>query len=149
MAGEPASRDTARAMSQENVEIVRQMFDAVARRDKATVLALYDPEVEWDASRIPEARLTGLERIHGYAGIQRAYRDWDEAWESFEDECERLIDAGDRVISVVTRRARGRTSGAETTVPRAGVWTIREGKVARVVWFPSVEEALEAVGLSE
>jgi ketosteroid isomerase-like protein len=90
-----------------------------------------------------------VEHAHGHQGIQRVFRGWDEAWESFEDECERLIDAGDRVISVVTRRARGRTSGAETTVPRAGVWTLRAGKVMRVVWFPSVEEALEAVGPRE
>jgi ketosteroid isomerase-like protein len=136
-------------MSRENVEIVRRIYEAAARRDKATVLALYHPEVEVDSSRLPEARLAGEEHIQGHAAIQRSFRDWYEAWESFEDECERLIDADDRVISVVTRRGRGRTSGAETTVPRAGVWTIREGKVVRVVWFPSVEEALEAAGLSE
>ena len=29
------------------------------------------------------------------------------------------------------------------------VWTIRNGKVVRVVWFPTREEALEAAGLSE
>jgi ketosteroid isomerase-like protein len=34
------------AMSLENVEIVRRLYDAVARRDVANVLALYDPEVE-------------------------------------------------------------------------------------------------------
>jgi ketosteroid isomerase-like protein len=30
-----------------------------------------------------------------------------------------------------------------------GVWTIRDGKVCRVVWYPTRAEALEAVGLSE
>jgi ketosteroid isomerase-like protein len=39
-------------MSEENVEIVRRVFDAVARDDSASVLALFDPEVEWDNSRI-------------------------------------------------------------------------------------------------
>jgi hypothetical protein len=29
------------------------------------------------------------------------------------------------------------------------VWTIQDGKVIRVVWFPSREDALVAVGLSE
>jgi ketosteroid isomerase-like protein len=37
-------------MSQENVELVRRVYDAAARRDAATVLALYDPEVELDNS---------------------------------------------------------------------------------------------------
>jgi hypothetical protein len=29
------------------------------------------------------------------------------------------------------------------------VWTIRKGKVIRVVWFPTRADALEAAGLSE
>jgi ketosteroid isomerase-like protein len=37
-------------MSRENVEIVRRVFAATARRDSQAALALYDPEVEWDAS---------------------------------------------------------------------------------------------------
>jgi ketosteroid isomerase-like protein len=37
-------------MSQGNVEVVRQLFDAVASRDTATVLSLYDRDLEWDGS---------------------------------------------------------------------------------------------------
>jgi hypothetical protein len=29
----------------------------------------------------------------------------------------------------------------------AGVWTLRDGKITRVVWFATREEALEAAGL--
>jgi ketosteroid isomerase-like protein len=76
-------------------------------------------------------------------------RSWDEAWESAEDKCEELIDAGERVISVVARRGLGRTSGLRVSTQRAGVWTIRDGKVVRTVWFPSKAEALQAAGLSE
>jgi ketosteroid isomerase-like protein len=47
-------------MSAENVEIVRRVYQAVARRDTASVLELYDPDVEWDASRgTPVGELTG------------------------------------------------------------------------------------------
>ena len=40
-------------MSQANVELVQEIYDAVARRDRETVLALYHPDVEWDFSRSP------------------------------------------------------------------------------------------------
>ena len=136
-------------MSQENVEIVRAVYDAAARRDSAGVLALYDRDVEWDASRIPEAALIGSRVAHGHDGLRRWFREWHQDWAILEYEHVDLIDAGKDVISVVLQRSRGRASGAETTLRRAGVWTIREGKVARVVWFPSVEEALEAAGLQE
>jgi ketosteroid isomerase-like protein len=136
-------------MSRENVEIVRKVYDAVARHDAASVFALYDPEIEWDNSRLPEAGLEGRRVTRGHEGLRSLFREWYEAWESSEDHCEELVDAGEHVISVVTRRGRGRASGAEATARRGGVWTIREGKIIRVVWFPSPEEALEAVGLSE
>lgn len=140
-------------MSQENVEIVRRVYDAAARRDAATVLALYDPEVELDTSLDNSPlQLVGLGGgvYRGHEGLRSFFREWHEAWERIEYDFEELIDApGERVISVVTRRGRGRASGAEVEQPLALVWTIRNEKVVRVVWFPSREEALESVGLRE
>jgi len=136
-------------MSQENVQIVRRVYDAVSRRDTATVLAAYDPEIEWDSTRLPEAHLMGHAFLRGHEELRTLFRDWYEAWESAEDKCEELIDAGEHVVSVVTRRGRGRASGTETATRRAGVWTIRDGKIVRAVWFTSREDALEAVGLRE
>jgi ketosteroid isomerase-like protein len=136
-------------MSQANMEIVKRVYEAVARRDSGSVLDLYDPEFVSDVSRLPEYALTGETIIRGHDELRSSWREWYEVWESFEDECEELIDAGEHVISVVTRRGRGRASGAEASTRVAGVWTIRNGRVVRTVWFQSVEEALDAAGLSE
>jgi hypothetical protein len=133
-------------MSQENVEVVRRVYEAAARRDSVAVLALYDREVELDASRwLPDRR----EDYRGHEGVRKFFREWHDAWGSVEYDFDRLIDAGEHVVSVVTRHARGRASGAGVEWPLALVWTLREGKVVRVVWFTSVEEALEEVGLRE
>jgi ketosteroid isomerase-like protein len=66
-----------------------------------------------------------------------------------EDEVEERIDVGEHVIAVVKLRGRGRSSGAEVETSYAGVWTIRDGRVVRVLWLPSRADALEAVGLRE
>ena len=137
-------------MSQENVEIVRRLYEAVQRNDTATVLALYDPEVEWDFSRSPLATALEHEIYRGHEGLRRWWREWRGAWESYKDDYRELIDAGDHhVIAVVTSRGRGRASGVDVEYSQHGVWTIREGKVLRVAWLRTREEALEAVGLSE
>jgi ketosteroid isomerase-like protein len=139
-------------MSQENVEIVRRLYEAVARRDTGTVLSLYDPDVEWDGSRSRWAEVMPAEAQYGrgHEELRSFFRLYYEMWESFEDNVQELIDAGEQVISVVTSRGRGRTSGVEVEwAGNAGVWTIRDGKIIRVVWFKSRAEALEAVGLSE
>jgi ketosteroid isomerase-like protein len=135
-------------VSEENVQIVRRVYEAAARRDPEAVLSLYDPEVEWDTSHHPMAQISsGLGIRHGHEELRSWFRDWYEAFEDFEHELRELIDTGERVVSVGIDRGRGRGSGLVIDRQIAGVWTIRNGKVARVVWFASRDEALEAVGL--
>jgi ketosteroid isomerase-like protein len=137
-------------MSEENVEIVRRLYEAVARRDAAAVLSLYDSEVEADFSRSPQGRMTGGALIYrGHDGVRRMSRDWNEAWADVQYSIDELVDAGEHVISALTYRGRGRSSGAEVEQTDYPVWTIRDAKIARVVWLPTREEALEAAGLSE
>jgi ketosteroid isomerase-like protein len=136
-------------MSQANVEIVRRVYDAAARRDAATVLSLYDPDVELDNSRFHAVGFGGPGVYRGHEGLRRFFREWHDAWEEVEYDYDELIDAGEQVISVVTRRGRGRASGADVELRAALVWTIRGGKVVRVVWFRTRDEALEAAGLQE
>jgi ketosteroid isomerase-like protein len=141
-------------MSEESVEIVRRVFAASARRDTDAVLALYDPEVEWDVSRDPLSRdpRAGLNVqgvFRGHEGLRQFFREWYEAWENVEDHYEELIDAGEHVISPVVGRAQGRVSGIAVEWTHSAVWTIRDGKIVRVVWLPTREDALKAAGLSE
>ncbi len=134
-------------MSQENVEIVRHLYDAVAAGDAEAVIAFYDPKVVYDFSRSPNPLLQAVYR--GHEGLRAFFREWSEAWEEVEDNCEELIEAGDQVISVVTTRGRGRVSGVEVEQTHHGVWTIHSGKIVNVTWVGTRDEALEAVGLRE
>jgi ketosteroid isomerase-like protein len=137
-------------MSQENVEIVRRAYEAAARQDTANVLDFYDPEIEWDISHAPARDVMGEPHVFiGHEGLRIFFRHWYEAWKHVDPDLEELIDGGDEIISVETTRGRGRTSGAVVELPHAAVWTIREGKITRVVWFGSRADAFKAAGLSE
>jgi ketosteroid isomerase-like protein len=133
-------------MSQENVEIVRRVYDAVSRGDSASVLAAYDPDVEMDFTRSPLLRFFRQDVYRGHEGLRNFFAErYEEAWGTIEDVCEVLIDAGDKhVVSVVRTRGRGRVSGAPVELQHAGMWTIRNGKVVRMAWFGSRDEALKA-----
>jgi ketosteroid isomerase-like protein len=136
-------------MSRENVEIVRRVFEADARRDSAAVLDLYDPAVEWDYSQGPGGDLMGRKLYRGHDGLRAFFRDWSEAFQAFGFRYEELIDAGDDVISVNAAHGHGRASGTQVEMHQWAVWSIRGGKIVRVVWFRTRDEALEAVGLRE
>ena len=138
-------------MSEENVEVVRRVYEAAAGRDTETILALYDPAVELDVSRLMVSGGGGsTEGVYvGHDGLRSLFRDWYEAYESIDYDYEQLTDAGENVIAVVNRKVRGRSSGVEVEQRVALVWTVRDRKVIRVVWFLAEGEALEAAGLSE
>jgi ketosteroid isomerase-like protein len=137
-------------MSQENVEIVRRLYDAAAHRDSDAVLAIYDPVVEVDMSRAPCRDLVGERFYQGHDGLRAFYREWYGAWKTVESEVEEVIDVGGRVITVETTRGRGWASGAAVEVHQCGIWTIRDGKVVRVEWLDATrKEALEAAGVRE
>jgi hypothetical protein len=105
-------------MSRENVEVVRAMLGAVRRRDTATVLALYDPEVEIDFSRGPLAGLLGEQVYRGHEGLRTWSREWYAAWDTIvEDDFEELTDAGEDVVSVARIRARGRATEPMSSGP--------------------------------
>jgi ketosteroid isomerase-like protein len=131
----------------ENVEIVRRIYDAASSHDAATVFALYDPDVVLDNSRL--GTVTGGV-YHGHQGLRSFFREWHEAWENIEYDYDELIDAGDdQVLAVVTRRGRGRASGVEVELHVALLWTVRDGRVVSIVWFPTGEDALAAAKTSK
>jgi ketosteroid isomerase-like protein len=135
-------------MSQENVDVVRRLWDAADRRDTETALALYDPDVELDVSGFPIEATEG-HHYRGHDGLRRLFREWREFWEQAESTLVELVDAGDRVVGVYTYRARGRASGIPVESTFAALWTVNRGRVIRVEWCGSRDMALEAVGLSE
>jgi ketosteroid isomerase-like protein len=134
-------------VSRENVEVVRRVYEAAARQDSAGVLELYDPGVVLDATAIGLVG-SAKKKYRGHEGLRALFAEWHDAWGEIEYSYEELIDAGDRVVAVVTRHARGRSSGVEVERPFTLVWTVRDGRVVSVVWFLDREEALKAAGVS-
>ena len=85
----------------------------------------------------------------GPAGAMQFNAEWADAWDDWEMEPEDYIDAGERVVVILIQRGRSKTTGIPVEMRFAQVWTLRDGQGIRMQLYASVEEALEAVGLSE
>jgi ketosteroid isomerase-like protein len=132
-------------MSRENVELARQLLDAVARRDLSRLIALTDPDVEWRSFfALGEG---GVYR--GHDRMRQYVHDLSEAFEHLRPEPTDLLDAGDIVVGVGRIHYRGRESGVETESPAGWMFKFRGGKVVCFRAFREPEQALETVGLSE
>jgi ketosteroid isomerase-like protein len=111
-----------RAVSEENIALVREGYAAFAREEPAVLLQLLDPEIVWRSIEDAETR-------HGVEGVIESLSGWLEVWEEFDIEPEEFVDAGRHVLVAV--RERGRIKGSEREVSERffQVWTIDAGKV--------------------
>src|SRR4051794_21564543 len=131
-------------MSQENVEIVRRVYDALNQGDWDAVFRDAHPDFEVTTQRGPDA---GTHRRR--EGVQGFGADYLEAFDSMVFEPEEVIENGDQVVVVVTRRARPRGGSLDVVVRNGHLWTVRGGKILSMKSFPDPAKAIEAVGLSE
>jgi ketosteroid isomerase-like protein len=138
------SRNTALAMSQENVEIVRRDYVAFDRGDFAAILEDVDPEVAVQAHpRGDEGKYEGKD------GFLRFMTDWIEPFEDFTQTPEEFTDAGDLVVVRVLQRARGKGSGVPVESHFWLLHSMRNGKVIKLDLYDNETQALKAAGLSE
>ena len=73
--------------------------------------------------------------ISGSTGVTNWVHNWAQAFETTEVDFERLVDAGDRVVSLFRMRATGRRSGVSVERKDAIVSTFRDGKVTRIDYY--------------
>jgi ketosteroid isomerase-like protein len=133
-------------MSQENVEIVRRIFDAYSRGDLEEVLDHLAPEFELHTT----GRFADTEPVYrGQQGWIDFWNTFQTAWEHINASGGRIEDLGHRVLVLGAFHGRGRGSGVDVSVEVAWLVTLEDGLVVHARTFAKWKEALEAAGLSE
>jgi len=134
-------------VSQENVEIVRSIYEHMNQRNWAAILAALDEEVVLivHESAGPEAGT-----FRGRDAVGRWFGDWFLAFgKDYHFELEEARSAGDRVFVVARHHGHGRFSGADVEQVNAQLFSLHGGRVVHMDLYGSRTEALKAVGLEE
>ena len=133
-------------MSQEHVEIVREIYLGWAQGDFSVGIDAFDPDIEFvsefGVDRVTARGLDGMRRVWG-----EQLRNWN-AWRT--GEIQELRDLGDSVLVINPVHGRGRQSGVEVEIrDAAAAFRFHEGKIVWLLATDRLEAALEAVGLRE
>jgi ketosteroid isomerase-like protein len=133
-------------MSSANLDLVPSIFADWERGEFGSV-EWADPEIEFVIADGPAPG-----RWNGLAGMVEGWRDFLSAWEGWRGEAEGYRDLdGDRVLVLILGSGRGRTSGLGAEQMRAkgvNLFSIRDGKVVRLVVYFNRDYALTALGLA-
>jgi ketosteroid isomerase-like protein len=131
--------------SEQDLAALRAGYEAFNRRDFEALLALFDPDIELlqDASVAPDAGV-----FRGPEGATQFFEIILAGFEELEFVPEEMIDAGDQVVVVAAARGRGKASGVEVEARFTHVWTLRNGKAVRAVYYADHAKALADAGLT-
>lgn len=132
-------------MSQENVALIRAIYDAFASGDVPGVLSRMSPDIVWNEAENfpyadnnpyvgPEAILTGV--------FARLGTEWDD----FGAHPEEYLDAGDTVVVLGRYRGAFKATGAALDAQLVHVWRIEQGKAARFQQYTDTLAAARATG---
>ncbi len=107
----------------------------------------WDPDIVWRAA---EGAVDDVGEMHGRVAVRRYAQDWIETFDEISVVAEELRDVGDdRVLAIQRLSGRAKLSSTEVDLRYAVVSTVHDGKVVRGREYLSIDEALEAAGLSE
>jgi ketosteroid isomerase-like protein len=128
------------------LDLVRSILAANRRGDFSST-DWADPEIEFVVADGPSPGTW-----KGLAGMAAGWRDVASVWENWRTEAEEFRELDEeRILVLIHRRARGKTSGFEldeTLSKGASLFHVRGGKVTRIVNYFSRQRALSDLGLS-
>jgi ketosteroid isomerase-like protein len=133
-------------MSQANVDLVRRLNAAFNRGDIEGLLAGIDPDFE---TTVPAEFSAEPDTYRGPEGMRRYFDSFREAMRQIHFHQETIRDAGNCVVVAVRLTAVGRSTAIPVEQRFAQVWSLRDSKAVGVRTYPSLPEALNAVGLEE
>jgi ketosteroid isomerase-like protein len=125
-------------MSQENVELVRRVYEGWSRGDFSQIDA-FDPEIDFEMVDWPhQTRARGIEEMW------RTWRSTLSAFGHFRAVPTEYVDFGRNVLVLNRIEGSGKESGADVSADTASVLTVDGGKVVRLRLYWNTANAREA-----
>ena len=134
-------------MSQDNVAVVRRLYEAFAEGDVPTVLSLLSPDIEWSEAenfpyadnspyRGPEAVLTG---VFGRLGTE---------WDGFGAHPEEYLDAGDTVVVLGRYTGTCVATGKAMNPEMAHIVRVSDGQITSFRQYVDTLAVARATGIA-
>jgi ketosteroid isomerase-like protein len=125
-------------MSQENVELVRRVYEGWARGDFSRS-EVFHPEIVFEMVDWPHQI-----RVRGIPAMSETWLDTLRAWDDFRSIPTEYVDCGRNILVLNRIEGSGKESGADVTADTATLWTVENGMVTRLALYWDVDRARQA-----
>jgi uncharacterized protein len=133
------------ANADQSIQILKLGFEAFSSGDIERVLEITHRDF---LGVVPPELSAEPDSYRGHDGIRRYFESFAEAVDELRFEADRFWPAGqDTLVASVRMTGRGRHTSIPIEQRNAHLWTLRDGKLFRVITYASLPAALEAAGL--
>jgi ketosteroid isomerase-like protein len=130
---------------EDNVKLIRKVFDAFRSRDVDATLELMDPDVEFFA---PTATLAHEGTSYrGHDGVRAYFADVERLWEELRVTPTEYRAEGDTVLVLGQIHVRGAV-GYLADSPAGWLWRLADGKVVHGHVYTNPDDAVRDAGLA-
>ncbi len=131
-------------MSLENVQLIREVYDAFGKGDVASVLGQMHQDIEWrEAENFIYADRSPY--VGPQAVLDGVFRRLGSEWDSFAVTPEEWLDAGNHVVVLGTYTGTHKSTGRTVRAQFAHVWAVRGTRILRFQQYTDTKQFAEVV----
>ena len=127
-------------MAEQDVAVVRRVYEALGAQDPDRALDQFHEDMEWT----PPQDEPDSGTVHGKEAFLGFLLTWFSSFEDFRPEPIEYIDLGDWIVVPQLIKGRMRGSGAEIVLEETHVYRLEGGKIAEVHGYRTRDEAMKA-----
>ena len=113
-----------------NVEVAKQIYTAFGKGDMETVLAMFDPQIEWRPAEGHPYRPDGAVWIGPQAVLENLFMRIGSEWDNFAISVRKLHDAGEHVVMEGRYTGTFKPTGRSADAQVCHVLRFRNGKLS-------------------
>ncbi|MBY0589638.1 nuclear transport factor 2 family protein [bacterium] len=125
-----------------NLEIVQRMYAAFGERDRDTILAIFDPQIEWVQN---EGFPGGGRHVGAEAVLTDVFAKFRLEWDVWQAVVTEWLDAGEAIIAIGEYRGTFKATGRSMTAAFAGVYRVRAGRIISFRQYADTAKIAEAM----
>jgi ketosteroid isomerase-like protein len=132
-------------MSQENVALIRGIYDGFAAGDVGAVLGGMSPTIVWnEAENFPYA--DGNPYVGPQAVAEGVFHRCATEWDGFAVAVDEVLDAGDTVVALGHYLGAYKATGRPMRTQFVHVWRVADGKATRFQQYADTLQVARVIG---
>jgi ketosteroid isomerase-like protein len=129
-----------------NVQILKDVYAAAERDDIPSVLAAFDPDIEWREAEGHPYQPDGTAWVGVDTVRQNLFMNLDAEWDGFTVSPVQYHDAGDTVVVECRYSGVHNTTGKALDAQACHVWTLSQGKVTSFQQYVDTAQLQDVMG---